>query len=309
MESRPQVVVIGAACMDLKGQPEGTLVMGTSNPGIIRVSPGGAGRNMAENLARLGVATALLSCVGEDDFGRRILERTSQAGVDTSRVMVTSQFPSASYLALLDQEGLLSTAIYDTRITELVSPTYIDLHSDLIRQAKMVLLDGNPPPEAIEAAIGLARRGETLVCADPTSASLAHRFLEHLGDLYLVTPNVQEAEVLSGMAISDLNGAFGAAQRLVALGVDMAVITLAEEGLCYVTSDRRGHIPAIRCEVVDYTGAGAALTATVVFGLLNDFSVDEAVRLGVSAATLTLKCEETVCPNLSLDLLYDQLVI
>jgi len=60
---------------------------------------------------------------------------------------------------------------------------------------------------------------------------------------------------------------------------------------------------------VDRTGAGDALTAGVVFGLLNDFPIDEAVRLGVSAATLTLQCKETVCPDLSLERLYDQLVI
>jgi pseudouridine kinase len=70
-----------------------------------------------------------------------------------------------------------------------------------------------------------------------------------------------------------------------------------------------GYIPAIRSEVVDRTGAGDALTAGVVFGLLNDFPIDEAVRLGVSAATLTLQCKETVCPDLSLERLYDQLVI
>ncbi len=60
---------------------------------------------------------------------------------------------------------------------------------------------------------------------------------------------------------------------------------------------------------MDLTGAGDALTAAVVFGLLNDFPVDEAVRLGASAAALTLQSRETVCPDLSLERLYDQLVI
>jgi pseudouridine kinase len=103
--------------------------------------------------------------------------------------------------------------------------------------------------------------------------------------------------------------AIGAAKRLVAMGVDIAIITLAEKGLCYATPEVGGYIPAMRSEVMDRTGAGDALTAGVVFGLLNDFPVDEAVRLGVSAATLTLQCKETVCPDLSLERLYDQLVI
>jgi pseudouridine kinase len=68
-------------------------------------------------------------------------------------------------------------------------------------------------------------------------------------------------------------------------------------------------VPAIDCEIVDLTGAGDALTAAVVFGLLNHLPVDEAVRLGTSAAALTLQCRETVCPSLSLERLYDTLVI
>jgi pseudouridine kinase len=68
-------------------------------------------------------------------------------------------------------------------------------------------------------------------------------------------------------------------------------------------------VPALESEIVDLTGAGDALTAAVVFGLLNDFPIDEAVRLGTSAAALTLQSRETVCPALSLEQLYDQMVI
>ena len=89
----------------------------------------------------------------------------------------------------------------------------------------------------------------------------------------------------------------------------MAIVTLAEVGLCYASSQEKGHIPAIECEVADATGAGDALTAGVVYGLVNGFPISEAVRLGVSAATLTLTCVDTVCPDLSLERLYDQLVI
>ena len=78
-----------------------------------------------------------------------------------------------------------------------------------------------------------------------------------------------------------------------------------------VTSRPRtsGQIPAIHTEVVDPTGAGDALTAAVMFALLNDIPVDDAVRLGVSSATLTLRCPVSVVPDLSLQKLYDELVI
>jgi pseudouridine kinase len=88
----------------------------------------------------------------------------------------------------------------------------------------------------------------------------------------------------------------------------VAIVTLAELGVCYATSEVSGHIPAVQTQVVNRTGAGDALTAGVIFGLLNDFSIDEAVRLGASAAAMTLQYQESVCPDLSLDRLYDALV-
>jgi pseudouridine kinase len=100
-----------------------------------------------------------------------------------------------------------------------------------------------------------------------------------------------------------------AAHRLVSLGVQIAIVTLGATGLVYATSQESGHVPAIECDIVDFTGAGDSLTAAVVFGLLNDLPIDEAVRLGTSAAALTLQSRETVCPTLSLERLYDQLVI
>jgi len=194
-------------------------------------------------------------------------------------------------------------------IMETVTPRYIYAHRRWIKEADMVVMDANLSPKAMRSLISTAQKYDVPVCADPTSAILAQRLIEHLPDLYMITPDASEAEALCETRLTSRSKAIGAAKRLVAMGVDIAIITLAEKGLCYATPEVGGYIPAMRSEVIDRTGAGDALTAGVVFGLLNDFAVDEAVRLGVSAATLTLQCKETVCPDLSLERLYDQLVI
>lgn len=126
----------------------------------------------------------------------------------------------------------------------------------------------------------------------------------------MITPNVPETEILLGHPVkSQRDEAIVAARELNTKGVKIPIITLADLGVCYATADTSGHIPAVQTEVVDLTGAGDALTAATVFGLLNDFPVDEAIRLGVSAATLTICSTETACPDLSLERLYDELVI
>ncbi len=305
----PQVVVVGAAGMDTKGRAKQALMSGTSTPGDIRISVGGVGRNIAENLARLGVSTILLSAVGKDESGRHILEGAVEAGINTSQAIVEADTPSAAYLAVLDETGNLVFSIDNMDIVRFITPRYIYDRRRFIRDADMVVMDANLTPATIRSLLKMARRYGVPVCADPTSASLAGRLKSHLPELYMVTPNVAEAEALCGIKISDRTEAIQAAKNLVSMGVEMAIITLAEMGVCYATPEGSGHVPAIRCEVVDLTGAGDALTAGAVFGLLNDFPVDEAVRLGVSAAALTLQCKETVCPHLSLEILYDQLVI
>jgi pseudouridine kinase len=303
------ILVIGAATVDVKGRALKALQLGASVPGDITVSFGGVGRNVAENLARLGQPTILLSAVGDDAFGTQILERAASGGVDVSKVIVVPKCHSAAYMAIVDEKGSKTFAVDEMAIMQSVTPAYISSHSALFEDAGMVVLDANLSPPSLASAIKAARRNGVSVAADPTSTTLAPRLKKHLADLAMVKPNVTEAELLLGHPIHGRAEAMAAAQELVACGTGLAVITLGEQGLCYASSSESGYLPAIRCEVVDYTGVGDALTATVVYGLVNGLPLGEAMRLGLSAATLTLQCAETVCPDMSLERLYDQLVI
>jgi len=300
----PPVVVIGIAGLDIRGRTRETLVPATSNPGTVRLTAGGVGRNIAENLARLDVPTALLTAVGEDPFGEQVLAQTAAAGVDLSHVLRTAEYPTATYLAIVDTDGSLAVGLDDMGIAAAITPEYISAHRRLIRAAGMLVLDGNLHPPAIRRAFSLAKRYDVPVCVDPTSVVLAERFKGYLDRCTIMAPNLAEAEVLCGCHIYTQADAAQAAQQMVAAGVQVALITLGAGGVVYATPEVSGHIPAIRCPVVDATGAGDALTAGVVFGLLHDLPVDEAVRLGVSAATITLCSPDAVSRELSVDALY-----
>jgi pseudouridine kinase len=304
-----RVVVVGAAAMDTKGHALEPLQPGTSIPGHVRVSVGGVGRNIAENLARLGLETTLLSAVGDDEAGRHLLIQARDSGVNVDHVLVSSEHPTAAYLAVLDDLGNLSVSVAEMGIMQAVTPRYLYNRRRLLRQASMVATDANLSLQALASLLRQTREYNVPVCADPTSTLLAPRLCPHLKDFYLITPNALEAEALCHQPVRNRDEAIMAAKRLVGLGVKIAIITLADQGLVYATSGESGHIPAIECEIVDLTGADDALAAAVIFGLLNGFPVDEAVRLGVSAAALTIQCKETVCPDLSLDVLYDKLII
>lgn len=303
------VLVIGASALDVVGRLQSDLHLGTSNPAVIRTSAGGSARNVAENLARLGQPVSLLSVVGKDHIGVDILSYTRKAGVDVSAVYSTDNYPTGFYMGVLNERGTRHFAVDDMRILQELTEAYLVYNEPLFEQAGLVFLDANLNDVALKKAFALAHKYKVPVCADPISAVLAPRLLPYLHQIKLIAPNSMEAAVLTGYPFEpgDLDSAMEAAHLLVNKGVEMVFVTLAEHGACYATSETRGHVPAIRTAVTDPTGAGDALTAAVIYALMNGIEVDDAARLGISAASLALRYPGTVYPELSLEKLYDEL--
>lgn len=304
-----RVLVVGASGLDMKVRPRETPVsLGQSNPGKIRWGWGGVARNIAENLARLGAEVHLLTAVGNDNWGRDLVEQLSALGVDTSDHIISDVNPTASYVALYQENSEMWVAFDDMAVMRQITPGYVYRLRRLIRETDMICIDANIIPSTLETLMRLAREYDVPVCADPTAALLAHRLEPHLSQLALITPNKSEAEALLGTPLDTDDAISDGARKLVRAGVDLAIITLGAEGLYYATSEESGRLPAFQATVVDPTGAGDALTAAAAFGLLNDVSPGDAARLGMAAATQTISCKQTVCPSLSFEGLYERLV-
>jgi pseudouridine kinase len=305
------VLVIGATLLDTKGKPTAGLEPRTSNPAHIRRVRGGTARNVAENLSRLGSEVLLISAVGDDHTGHQLVDQTKAAGVDTSYILTVPDYQTGSYIALLDEDGSLSVAMDDVRVIEAITPGYLYQNRRLFRDACLIMIDGSLLPATLATAVRLASQFEIPLCADPSSARLAGKLAPHLSDLHLIVPNEVEASALADVDFSGFNpdSSLETALLLMRRGVDMVVITLSDFGLVYATSDETGYIPARYSQMADSTGTGDAVTAAIIFGMTNNLQAIESIRLGAAAASLTLQAEETVVPDLSLDMLYDHLIV
>lgn len=305
------VLVIGASLMDTKGKPLAGLEPKTSNPGIIRQSRGGTARNVAENLGRLGADVILISAIGPDRSGRALLETTLEAGVNTDYMITSERHRSGSYIALLNPDGSLSVALDDTEVMGQVTAQYLYQHRRLFRDAEMLMVDGSLSEEALAMALKLGQQYGVPVCADPSSARLAYKLCPYLSQLTLVVPNEVEAAALCGVEFVgfDPESSIQVARQLVGVGVQNVGVTLSDFGLAYATAAESGYLPPRYNQMVDSTGTGDAITAAIMFALLNDLETIEAMRLGAAAAGLTLQTEETVVPDLSLDMLYNHLTV
>jgi len=305
------VVVIGGANIDLRGRPAGeVLARHTSNPGNINVGSGGVGRNVAHNLALLNVPVTLLSAVGDDGEGIRILEETGKAGVKTEQMIISGEHPTGIYLAILDEKGEMEVAVSDMRILEEVTVEYLRSKAYLIKESKIVVMDTNIPEESIEYVVDLCNKVKVPLLIEPVSVEKAgklRKVLDGSGKWYIdyTTPSEDELEsILEAEVGGHQNmGLVRAAEKLKRRGAKNVIVTLGKRGI-YVSCRGTGEgkkedcwskfMAPYRGEVVDVTGAGDALVAGLVYGIYKGYSLEVAARFGLGAAALTISAKEAV---------------
>lgn len=306
----PHVVVIGAASFDIKGRVTGDRVFeGSSNAGELTMGVGGVARNIAENLARLDVPTTLIAAVADDMLGEIVVQRTHEAGVDTDLVFSVPGARTGAYLALLAPEGDVLVGIDDMGVVRRITPRVVRQARQALRHAGIVVMDANVPTQTIRTVRRICSASAVPVCIEPVSLPLIERIIPIIPGSALFTPNIAEAETILGRTITTLEEAQAAALAFREWEIDIVVVTLGGGGAVYATSEGSGHVPAIQTEIVDESGAGAAMTAGIICGLMHRFPIDEAVALGASAASLTLLSPETVRSDISLEQVYEHLVV
>jgi pseudouridine kinase len=266
---------------------------------------------VAENLGRLGADVVLITAVGDDVIGDSLWDQTADAGVNMDYALQAENGRTGAYIAMLEQDGSLSVALDDVGIMNRITPGYLDQQQKLFKNAALVMMDGSLTPDAMNTVAQLAAKYKVPLCADPSSARLAYKLRPFLSQLHLVVPNELEAAELLEVDFfgHDPDSSLDLARLLVKAGVENAIITLANFGLDYATSDEVGYIPANYSGIVDNTGTGDSVTAAIMFGMVNNLPVTESVRLGAAAASLTVQTNETVVPDLSLDMLYEHLIV
>ena len=297
LAERPGAVVIGGANMDLKARSKARATHHTSNPGHGSMAPGGVGRNIAENLARLGDRVHLVSVVGRDRLGDNLLDHTAAAGVRVEHVARTDR-PTGTYTAVLDTDGELIVAIADMDATTELGVRQLHAARDVIATAGVLVIDGNLGREAVDYALDLAEGVRAVF--EPVSVPKAAGLREALdARVYAVTPNRDELAALTELPTRTDRQVRTAARSLHDRGVELVWIRLGERGSVLSTTDGAVEIPAVPTNVQDVTGAGDSMLAAFCHVLLEGGSPEAAARFGHAAAALTIDSPHTVRPDLT----------
>ena len=294
-----EITVIGGINIDIEGMPYEELIYKDSNPGRIRMSYGGVGRNITENIARLGGDVAMVSVAGDDYMGAGAVEELGSLGVDTSHISVAEGENSAMYLSILNHRNDMELAICNMDILERITPEFIDSARPLIEQSRIVALDTNLEPELLEYVVKTTK--ETAKFLDPVSVTKAARAADIIGKFDIIKPNLLEAEILSGIRIRDEKGIRKAGAAFLDKGVQKVYITLGENGVYYADRSSDGFIRPGDVEIVSATGAGDAFSAAIIMGFAGGIDTAETAKLGMAAAAFAMKSSTAVNKNICME--------
>jgi pseudouridine kinase len=297
---KQSVVVVGAAAVDILGAPEAhALIYKDAVPGRVHLALGGVARNIAENLARLGVSTELISALGDDFFASLIREQAEGLGISLASCLEYPNERSATFIAINELDGDLALAIADMAIIERITPADLDKHASLLNSATAIVLETDLSQEIIEYLATQYRH--IPLFGDPVSVAKAGRLTQVISHFHTLKPNQYEAEYLTGTFIQDQASLDHALDYFLNHGVKQVFITLGKHGVYYGNPTERGFMQAPPVTPINTLGAGDAFLAACVEGFLKKRTLIETTHRAQLAAYWTLQGLHTVNPTLSTD--------
>lgn len=250
-----------------------------------QVIPGGKGANQAVAAARLKADVGFIACVGDDAFGIESCERFKRDGMDIRGVKVQADCPTGIAMIQVSDRGensiCLSAEANDRLTAEAIED---DLPS--IRAASYLLMQLETPIDGIIKAAQVAKQAKTKVVLNPAPARELPSSL--LSCVDVITPNETEAQVLTGITVTDDATAQQAATVLHQQGIEIVIITLGAKGVWLSEHGRGQLIPGFRVSATDTTAAGDTFNGAFVTGLLENMPLESAIKFAHAAAAISV---------------------
>ena len=296
LRSGSYAVVVGGVNVDIGGKSFAPPVAADSNPGTVRISLGGVGRNIAHNLSLMGTDVRMLTAYGDDVHGQRVAASCSELGIDVSHARRISGGTTSTYIYLTDEKGEMVLAVSDMEICKKITPTYLSSNLSLLQNAQVVVADTNMPEEAL---IYLAENCTAPLFCDPISTVKAEKLRPILGRIHTLKPNRLEAEKLSGVKIESLEDVPKAADKLLEMGVHRLFISLGGDGIYAAMGKERLWLPNIPGQMVNTTGCGDAAMAAIVWAYLEGMNLRDTTTAALAAGSIAMESDETINPAMS----------
>lgn len=315
-------VVVGGLNFDIQAFCHDDYIAGDSNPGSVTRSLGGVGRNIAENLVRLGIHTEMLTALGDSPAWRSLIMRTTRMDIGLGHSPTLSGMPLPTYLCILEKNGSLVGAVSDMRAMDQLRVEHLEAQSSLLDGAAAIVVDGNIPQACIEwiadryRADGnvrdhLRRRSlsvpeeRPLLVADPVSVTKARKFAHCFGSFDIAKPNIAEAASIAGLEPDEAMDTTIAALRGARTLPKELYVSMGSGGIEAI-GDSEVHVSLPPEELqpltINRSGAGDASCAALLWASLSlNVGLADKAKFALSAALITTSSKNPVNPALSED--------
>ena len=281
-----KIVVLGSSNTDLVVRTDRMPLPGETLLGDrFMMTAGGKGANQAVAVARLGDGVTFIAKVGRDMFGDNAVAGYEKEGIDTRTILRDDTAPSGIALITVDAQAENSIVVVPGANNNL-STADVDALRDKIESAQYLLMQLETPVAVVAYAAQTARRAGVKVILNPAPA--AELPAELLDGLYMITPNRTEAQMLTGIEISDWESAEQAAQALLGKGVQHVVLTLGSQGALVCDGRSFERIPAQKVKAIDTTAAGDTFNGAMCVALSEGASLSDAVRFASRASAIAV---------------------
>lgn len=281
-----KILVVGSSNTDMVIQTShfpapGETILG----GRFLMNAGGKGANQAVAAARLGGMVTFVGKIGDDIFGKLAVQQLEDEGINVGFVAVDSENPSGIALITVDKKGE-NTIVVAPGSNGTLSPDVFDKALTELDDSEFVLMQLEIPIPTVEHIARMAAKKQKKVVLNPAPAAVLTD--ELLQNLYIITPNETEAELLTGIKVSDEQSALKAAQVLNKKGVEVVIITMGSAGAFLLSNGKSEIISVPKVEAVDTTAAGDTFNGALVVALSEGKTIQESIAFANKAAAISV---------------------
>lgn len=283
---KPKLLVVGSSNTDMVIKAAhlpgpGETIIGKS----FFMNPGGKGANQAVAAARLGGNVTFICKTGNDIFGRQSIELFEEEGINTTHLLSDPKHPSGVALITVD-DNAENCIVVASGANATLSPGDLQKLKHVIDDAHIVLMQLEIPVETVEfVAKAAAAQGVRVVLNPAPACNLSDDLLKCIS---VITPNKNEAEMLTGIKVKNIASAKEAAQKISDRGVETVIITLGANGALILHQEVFTHVPAVAVKAIDTTAAGDVFNGALAVSLAESNDIIAATTLACKASAISV---------------------